>query len=686
MNHIFRVVRRKSDGLLVVASEMAKSAVGGSQLTVAALVTMMLCSEAVKAATTDIAVDTTVMVDGSSVATASTTTATVFSSNDSVDVVNIAAPNADAVSHTTFTKFNVGTDNAIINNAKATATSGLIFGTAAISNSDPSTRGDLTANSFINSGGVEAELVIIEVSDVSSIANFTGSLEVVRSEEVTSNSLDADGNAITVTANKTTDLVIAVPGGILIDGARFIGTENIVLASGAVTSVTAKQVELGVSANSVTVSDNSTTSGATSLSATELAIISKEIKIQGKVEADSIVLVATDDTATFDGTDASIASTDTGTVDTAGTYAIDSTALGGMYANRITIIANEVGTGVRVRGDMGALGDAISISADGDLVVGEADAATITLEANSISLASTNGGAINLADTELKAVETSTTGGDITINTTANVAFDTVNMVSGEEATGNTGGDISITAADLTDNTTTDGPYNRSAAGQMAVNLTGKADIKNASYSGKTLDVDADELMLGSTATLYSKTTATVDVITGATIDGALTFDAGSSTITRGNGVAGGGAKSDDITFSATAKINADDLVIDNQFATGKVEFASAATLRAGGDLSILGHTINLENAASVTGNLVLGNGTTDAITYAANNTSAQLTVGGTLAADATTLAIHGDMAITGAAVFGTSASGPVDQLYPCFNGCFKWPGCLNNRCCYCHY
>jgi filamentous hemagglutinin len=250
----------------------------------------------------------------------------------------------------------------------------------------------------------------------------TGASVILNEVLLTGGSASSLAGVVEIAGHKA-NIIIANPHGITVNGASFINASDVVLATGSVGTISGANIPFQLSNNSLTIG-NTTASGTTALSAQGLALISRQINIQGKIEADKLRAVAHDgqailNTATTIGT---ITTNGTGALGgTAPTYAIDSSALGGMYANTISLIATEAGTGVRVIGNMAALGDAITINANGDLVVGSAAAptTTTTLEANSISLQSTNASkAVNLTNAELTALKAGTTdavGGTISV-------------------------------------------------------------------------------------------------------------------------------------------------------------------------------------------------------------------------------------------------------------------------------
>ncbi len=94
-----------------------------------------------------------------------------------------------------------------------------------------------------------------------------------------------------------------------------------------------------------------------------LRLLSRNLSIDGQVNAQQLEAVTGANAYDYTTGKASAIS---GT-DAAAQYAIDSTLLGGLYANRISLISTEQGVGVRMAGDAAASAADFTLSAAGDI-------------------------------------------------------------------------------------------------------------------------------------------------------------------------------------------------------------------------------------------------------------------------------------------------------------------------------
>ncbi|WP_329908758.1 DUF637 domain-containing protein [Serratia quinivorans] len=221
-----------------------------------------------------------------------------------VPVVNIATPNGAGISHNSYQDFNVAAPGAVLNNATAAGQSQLA--------------GQLSANG--NLKGKAAELIINEVTG-GSRSELQGKLEVF-------------GNKANV--------MIANPNGISCDGCGFINAPGVTLTTGKPQFDKQGALEaLEVKKGAVTIGGK----GLDGYSADYVDIISRATEVNGQINANSLSLTQGANRISFkDGTIKPIAGEGAKPV-----LAVDTKALGGMYANKIRLVANEDGVGVNLK-------------------------------------------------------------------------------------------------------------------------------------------------------------------------------------------------------------------------------------------------------------------------------------------------------------------------------------------------
>ncbi|MGV7963935.1 filamentous hemagglutinin N-terminal domain-containing protein, partial [Photorhabdus tasmaniensis] len=247
-----------------------------------------------------------------------------------VPVVNIATPNDAGISHNTYQEFNVATQGAVLNNATQAAQSQLA--------------GQLNANPNLKDKA--AELIINEVTG-SGRSELQGQLEIV-------------GNKANV--------IIANPNGITCDGCGFINTASATLTTGKPQFDKQGALEaLEVKQGQITIGGKGLDGKATDY----VDIISRATELNGKIQANTLSLTQGANRISLkDGTVNSI--TGEGAKPQ---LAIDTKALGGMYANKIRLVATEDGVGVNLKELTSDQRD-ITLNANGKIELGNTNAKT----------------------------------------------------------------------------------------------------------------------------------------------------------------------------------------------------------------------------------------------------------------------------------------------------------------------
>lgn len=364
--------------------------------------------------------------------------ATITQSLNGTAVQNIAAPNAAGLSHNQFSTFNVSPQGLVINNSSVNAISQI--------------GGAVVANPHL--GGGEARLILNEVT--------SGNRSILQGTQ------ELLGGRVAY--------ILANPNGISCDGCGFINFPRATLTTGVPLFYGENLTGFGVTGGDVSV-------GAGGLNATGVDffdIITRSAQINGQLNANDLSLRLGSNDMDY----ATLTATARTPVGTAPSFALDSSALGGMYAGRISLIGTEAGVGVRMLGDVAASVSDVEIDMNGQISMkGNAVAAQRHLTIRSAQLASAAGTEIELDNVTLSAVEQlRLEGGDVVVNGGTALA----------------GADLSVNAASMTLSAgarlmgEADGV---GPAGNTTVDVAGALNINDAAlFSGATLDVTAGSL------------------------------------------------------------------------------------------------------------------------------------------------------------------------------------------------
>ncbi|WP_165496980.1 DUF637 domain-containing protein [Phytopseudomonas dryadis] len=242
-----------------------------------------------------------------------------------VPIVNIATPNGSGLSHNKFSDYNVGQQGLILNNAterlQGTQQGGIILGNP-------------------NLNGRAAGVILNEVTG-SNRSQLQGYTEV---------------------AGQAAHVIVANPHGISCDGCGFLNTPRATLSTGTPVIDNGQLRSFDVNGGDIAIEG----AGLNASNLDQFDLITRSAKlnaelhaqrlnvITGRNEVDAATLQATAKAA--DGSEAPL-------------LAIDSSALGGMYAGAIRLVGTEAGVGVKLAGDLAASAGDIHIDANGQLTL-----------------------------------------------------------------------------------------------------------------------------------------------------------------------------------------------------------------------------------------------------------------------------------------------------------------------------
>lgn len=276
-----------------------------------------------------------------------------------VPIVNITTPNAQGLSHNKFTNYNVEQKGLILNNSANVVQTQLA--------------GFIAPNT--NLSGSAAKTILNEV---------TG----------TNRSLL---NGYTEVAGDQADVIIANPNGISINGGGFINTPKVTLSTGKPELLNGQVSGFNVNGGDILIEGDGFNAAANS----QVDLYSKVLTLNAKLHAQSLNIVTGENHIASDGTITSNQVTGTG-------VSLDSSALGGIYAQKITLVGTDKGVGVNLPPEVLASNGAINISSDGKITFQKATASQSITAASTSSDIEINGALIAGENISLSAKETLT--------------------------------------------------------------------------------------------------------------------------------------------------------------------------------------------------------------------------------------------------------------------------------------
>lgn len=496
-----------------------------------------------------------------------------------VPVVNIATPNGAGISHNRFTDYNVGKEGLILNNATGKL--------------NPTQLGGLIQNNPNLKAGGEAKGIINEVTG--------GNRSLLQ--------------GYTEVAGKAANVMVANPYGITCDGCGFINTPHATLTTGKpVMNADGSLQALEVTEGSITING----AGLDGTRSDAVSIIARATEVNAALHAKDLTVTAGANRITADGRVSALKGE--GDVPK---VAVDTGALGGMYARRIHLTSTESGVGVNLGNLYAREGDIILNSAGKLVLKNSLAGGNTTVTGTNVSLSGDNKAGGNLS-------VTGTTG--LTLNQSRLVTDKNLVLSSSGQIVQN-GGELTagqnamLSAQHLNQ---TSGTVN--AAENVTLTTTDDTTLKGRSVAGKTLTVSSGSLNNGGTlvagrdATVKTGTfsntgavqgnglkvtatdlTSTGSIKSGSTLDisvrnATLSGDAGAKDSAR---VTLSGAKelvvsADTLTTTEKSVTNSDgNLMLNSASST------LAGETSAGGTVSVKGNSLKTTTTAQTQGNSV---------------------------------------------------------------------------------
>ncbi|EPR4926460.1 contact-dependent inhibition toxin CdiA [Escherichia coli] len=363
-----------------------------------------------------------------------------------VPVVNIATPNGAGISHNRFTDYNVGKEGLILNNATGKL--------------NPTQLGGLIQNNPNLKAGGEAKGIINEVTG--------GNRSLLQ--------------GYTEVAGKAANVMVANPYGITCGGCGFINTPHATLTTGRpVMNADGSLQALEVTEGSITING----AGLDGTRSDAVSIIARATEVNAALHAKDLTVTAGANRITADGRVSALKGE--GNVPK---VAVDTGALGGMYARRIHLTSTESGVGVNL-GNLYAREGDIILSSSGKLVL-----------KNSLA-----GGNTTVTGTDVSLSGDNKAGGNLSVTGTTGLTLNQSRLVTDKNLVLSSSGQIVQNGGELTAGQNamlsaqhlnqTSGTVN--AAENVTLTTTGDITLKGRSVAGKTLTVSSGSLNNGGT-------------------------------------------------------------------------------------------------------------------------------------------------------------------------------------------
>ncbi|NIJ74062.1 MULTISPECIES: hemagglutinin repeat-containing protein [unclassified Xanthomonas] len=527
-----------------------------------------------------------------------------------VPVVDIVAPNARGVSHNRYSRFDVGSNGLILNNS------------AQISKTELG--GYIAGNDNLKNSGA-ATLILNEVTSTTS--RLQGYTEI---------------------AGAKAQLVIANPNGIVCDGCGFLNTSRVTLATGVpLLGADGALNGFSITGGALSVGSN----GLDAYNVDRLDLLSRQLSVGGSVWAKDLLASAGAQRIGYDGMLLEVLPGSDGAPPAIG---IDVAYLGGMYADRIRLIATEAGVGVVSRGTLSAQSGSLQIDSAGQLSLAGTAVARDDVELHAAGALSQQGVlGSQQAGVRLRAAQLTMSG-----DTIAHGLLDAAASGALAHSGRSSAGAITLFGSEL------DAGGSLYSGGDLSLSASGELRSSGSAYAGGAAQLQAGAAWLQRGGTVQSAGRLAVQA---ARIDAAGALDAGAGLNLRSDAemrLSGLAQSWQDASVQAGGRLD----TLGQLSAGGRLDLGAAAignaagaVVSAGGDIALAtpgtldnagtlyaGRDLRID-AASVgnSGGSYAGRNATLATTAALSN-SGSLVAGAALSVDAAQLLSSGELGSQG--------------------------------------
>ncbi|UYK80689.1 hemagglutinin repeat-containing protein [Xanthomonas sacchari] len=527
-----------------------------------------------------------------------------------VPVVDIVAPNARGVSHNRYSRFDVGSNGLILNNS------------AQISKTELG--GYIAGNDNLKNSGA-ATLILNEVTSTTS--RLQGYTEI---------------------AGAKAQLVIANPNGIVCDGCGFLNTSRVTLATGTpLLGADGALNGFSITGGALSVGSN----GLDAYNVDRLDLLSRQLSVNGSVWAKDLLASAGAQRIGYDGMLLEVLPGSDGAPPAIG---IDVAYLGGMYADRIRLIATEAGVGVVSRGTLSAQSGSLQIDSAGQLSLAGTAVARDDVDLRAAGALSQQGVlGSQQAGVRLRAAQLALSG-----DTIAHGLLDAAASGALAHSGRSSAGAITLFGSEL------DAGGSLYSGGDLALSASGELRSSGSAYAAGAAQLQAGAAWLQRGGTVQSAGSLAVQA---ARIDAAGVLDAGAGLRLRSDAdmrLSGLAQSWQDASAQAGGRLD----TLGQLSAGGRLDLGAAAignaagaVVSAGGDIALAtpgaldnagtlyaGRDLRIDAASvSNSGGSYAGRNATLASTAALNN-SGSLVAGAALRVDAAQLRSSGELGSQG--------------------------------------